>query len=626
MPPIDRYKDYYDKHSKFPPEVEEGNVEYKLKLDPSAVRFEHLLSQLRWRLCECGICFYLLGIDDEGNVAGNSLESLQSSFEVLRRLVERCAATIVHQSTHKSRTKSKWFMQVKISKSQHNLEEMGDFCNQINVVFVGPSTVGKSSLIGLLSPRHFGDSQCLDKQKESHESNPSPDLSGRNRLPTLDNGKGKARMSMLRHRHEILSGKTSCVSYRYLSCSVDAAAEKSVIFRFIDTPGASKYRHTLFNVLTTHSINTCVLMLCAEDFGFSAHFHTFYKICIALRLPTILAVNKVDDCAMEVAALNMKNLLKKYGAAYRFAILSDSASVAAWVLENLASNSDATVRTLPIVFVSCVTGEGVDILGSLLSAMSRVFLLSKAARLSNASASSQTIECAASGVSQTACSNAARSFKFFVEKILFLVEGTVLYGHMKKGFLTSCTSNAMLGPDSDGNFIPIAIKCIMKDRQNVDALKQEWSGSLLVEPKDGERATFDGFSAGCVVVDKAEMQCGKYKTFGTFSIRGLAIHGACKVGAPYAGSALVNGHNSACTLIIGAWKTIDAVKSSSAALKDVDFLGSAGSASSAVDDRLFAATIELAKHVPKRYVRPRDRVLFKNGHLLVLGTVECVGR
>lgn len=35
---------------KLPPEVEKGNVEYKLKLvDPTEERLQHLITQLKWR-------------------------------------------------------------------------------------------------------------------------------------------------------------------------------------------------------------------------------------------------------------------------------------------------------------------------------------------------------------------------------------------------------------------------------------------------------------------------------------------------------------------------------------------------------------------------------------------------
>lgn len=48
---------------KLPPEPEQGNVEYKLKLiNPSNQRFEHLVTQMKWRLREGhGEAIYQIG-------------------------------------------------------------------------------------------------------------------------------------------------------------------------------------------------------------------------------------------------------------------------------------------------------------------------------------------------------------------------------------------------------------------------------------------------------------------------------------------------------------------------------------------------------------------------------------
>ena len=48
----DATQSYLEAHgdSRLPPEVEKGNVEYKLKLvNPPAERIEHLITQLKWR-------------------------------------------------------------------------------------------------------------------------------------------------------------------------------------------------------------------------------------------------------------------------------------------------------------------------------------------------------------------------------------------------------------------------------------------------------------------------------------------------------------------------------------------------------------------------------------------------
>lgn len=52
-----------DQEDCLPPEPEQGNVEYKLKLiNPSSQRFEHLVTQMKWRLREGqGEAIYRIG-------------------------------------------------------------------------------------------------------------------------------------------------------------------------------------------------------------------------------------------------------------------------------------------------------------------------------------------------------------------------------------------------------------------------------------------------------------------------------------------------------------------------------------------------------------------------------------
>merc|ERR1712137_917460 len=57
---------------RLPHEVEVGNVEYKLKLDPPTEdRFQHLVTQMKFRLEEGrGHAFYQIGIQDNGRPDG----------------------------------------------------------------------------------------------------------------------------------------------------------------------------------------------------------------------------------------------------------------------------------------------------------------------------------------------------------------------------------------------------------------------------------------------------------------------------------------------------------------------------------------------------------------------------
>lgn len=75
------------------PEPQEGNMEYKLKLiDPSPSRFQHLVTQMKWRLAEGnGEALYVIGVEDDGFLTGLQEDELEASL----RTLESMAATAV---------------------------------------------------------------------------------------------------------------------------------------------------------------------------------------------------------------------------------------------------------------------------------------------------------------------------------------------------------------------------------------------------------------------------------------------------------------------------------------------------------------------------------------------------
>lgn len=72
-------------------QVEEGNVEYKLKLlNPTASRFEHLVTQMKWRLREGqGQAIYEIGVADSGVLQGLTEQDMEDSLTTLRRMADR---------------------------------------------------------------------------------------------------------------------------------------------------------------------------------------------------------------------------------------------------------------------------------------------------------------------------------------------------------------------------------------------------------------------------------------------------------------------------------------------------------------------------------------------------------
>lgn len=105
----------YSNESEFPPEEEEGNVEYKVRLtvlfgikaymihglfqlklvDPSPSRFEHLVTQMKWRLREGqGEAIYEIGVEDTGILAGLSDREMDASISTLRRMANQLCASV----------------------------------------------------------------------------------------------------------------------------------------------------------------------------------------------------------------------------------------------------------------------------------------------------------------------------------------------------------------------------------------------------------------------------------------------------------------------------------------------------------------------------------------------------
>lgn len=60
----------------------------------STSRFEHLVTQLKWRLAEGGgEALYELGVEDDGRLAGLPAEELSESIATLQRMASRLGAS-----------------------------------------------------------------------------------------------------------------------------------------------------------------------------------------------------------------------------------------------------------------------------------------------------------------------------------------------------------------------------------------------------------------------------------------------------------------------------------------------------------------------------------------------------
>ena len=163
-------------------EYDYGNVEYKLKLcDVTVQRIQELTSQMNFRLREgCGECYYEIGVEDNGHTLGISKQELEISLSVINTIAVNlgCQTKVMKLIQGEKGLIAEMF----IKKQEENL------LNKIEITLgvLGLEGTGKSTIIGVL-------------------------ING-----VLDDGKGLARQNVLRHKHEIFSGKTSSFSHQIL--------------------------------------------------------------------------------------------------------------------------------------------------------------------------------------------------------------------------------------------------------------------------------------------------------------------------------------------------------------------------------------------------------------------------
>ncbi|XP_013779989.1 GTP-binding protein 2-like [Limulus polyphemus] len=333
-----------------PPEAADGNVEYKLKLiSPSQSRFEHLVTQMKWRLREGqGEAIYEIGVEDGGMLVGLSQCEMDASMKTLYLMADKLGASItilrerlIYCGGDFLPRKAAEVLVRKVPDDQQTIE--------IRVAVLGNMDVGKSTLLGVLTQ---GD---------------------------VDNGRGSARLNLFRHLHEIQTGRTSSISHEILgfdSCgnpityktcrtAEEICDQATKLITFIDLAGHQKYMRTTVFGLTGHSPHFAMLVVSAVT-GIAGTTKEHLGLALALGVPIVVVVNKVDLASSRMlhqTLRQLEDLLKGPGcnkACVQVKSVDDAYSAVSMVTDgNIA----------PVFTVSCVTGAGIDLLYTFLNVM-----------------------------------------------------------------------------------------------------------------------------------------------------------------------------------------------------------------------------------------------------------------
>ena len=195
------------------PEPAEGAVEYKLKLvNKSDARFQHLVTQLKYRLSEGdGNCIYRIGVTDAGYCAGISGDEMEQSISTLKAMAEVLNATAMVTRRHvvpAPNTKPNGEDEASVKRPATSLEDAENFC------WVDVKVTLKTSLESLRADVRVAVCGSVDGGKSTLVAVLTHGARGK---PTLDNGRGSARTNVFRHKHEVATGRTSSISQRIIA-------------------------------------------------------------------------------------------------------------------------------------------------------------------------------------------------------------------------------------------------------------------------------------------------------------------------------------------------------------------------------------------------------------------------
>ena len=293
-------------------------------------------------------------------------------------------------SKHGSGTISTEHHQAEIDSTSFSTSH--DHVEQLRVTLTGPTTSGKSSLLGVLS------------------------------MATLDNGRGMSRLSLLKHRHEIETGVTSSVAqeligYRasevvnYASDDINSwsdiqdAADHRVVF-VSDSAGHPRYRRTTVRGLVGCAPHWVLLCIAADDgdnisntsggtcsaedvlaaVGFGVDLvKAHLDLCLKLERPLAIVITKLDLASKSTLRQNLSKILsaiKEVGRTPTIIPPPEQAQVItapdlqhmfahdiASLKASFSGGCDGLTSIVPIVMTSAVKGTGIRQLHAMLKSL-----------------------------------------------------------------------------------------------------------------------------------------------------------------------------------------------------------------------------------------------------------------
>ncbi|GMH65007.1 hypothetical protein TL16_g04094 [Triparma laevis f. inornata] len=281
---------------------------------------------------------------------------------------------------------------------------------------------------------------------------------------SLDDGRGSCRLKIMKHRHEITSGRTSTVSSHTLGYTPGGQVKVSAhkvrtltdeelvrgserLINFTDLCGHEKYlKTTVYGMSAGMGDHSLIVVNARQPPTHMTHQHL--NLASSNNIPSIIVLTKIDGCpahALKNTVKEMKILLRR-GDVNRVPFICRTTSDIDECLGKLG-------RLSPIIETSAVTGQGIDLLHYLLY------------RLPKRRQHEKKI---------------GRPFEFLLEQV-FNVPGV---GAVASGFVNAGKLNVggtiYVGPMDDGSYLKTMVKSAHIARTATGVVKAGQSACLAL--------------------------------------------------------------------------------------------------------------------------------------------------
>ena len=407
----------------------------------------------------------------------------------------------------------------------------------------------------------------------------------------LDDGRGKARVNLFRHKHEIESGRTSSVGMEIMGfdtmgkvVSSDTPGRKlsweeigkrsAKVISFTDLAGHERYlRTTVFGLLSS-SPNYCLLMVAANN-GLIGMSKEHLGIALALNVPVMVVITKIDICPPQILEQTIQQITRilKSPGARKIPIFIKNREECINTATQFVSQ-----RICPIFQVSNVTGQSLDLVREFLNILPHHGHYDSEA-----------------------------PFEFHVNDTFSVpFVGTVVSGIVKSGVIHA-GDTILIGPDSLGQFTTTTIRSIERKRIQVPAASAGQSASFALK-----RVRRKDVRKGMVVLPKLDHAAPK--VYKEFVAEGKAVR-ICFALLVADLLVLILSHATTIKKKYQAMLHVGPV-SQTCAIIDID------RSYIRTGDR---ATVAFQFVQRPEYLAPGDRLLFREGRTKGLGIVKSVG-